>query len=177
MGAAQLVVFVTMVFLGFYNKCVVCHWFYSTILISLWIIAVIHQQALAAKVVDFSRVMTLVVKLLNSIWGKVLIQGVTGWVDAAHKDLLLCADVQWLSCSKMLQQFVDLLPDIKTFPLTGNEEREELSDDSWLLDRGFLTGLRLTHSTMSRTGKTTVCPAWWVQWTRSRSFVVFGPHI
>lgn len=37
---------------------------------------VIHQQALAGKVVDFSHVMSLVVKLINSI--RAGVQGVTG---------------------------------------------------------------------------------------------------
>lgn len=41
----------------------------------------------------------------------------------------------------MLQQFVDLLPEIEMFLSTRNYLCEELSDDTWLLDLGFLTDL------------------------------------
>ena len=62
-------------------------------------------------------------------------------VDVAYGDLILQADVRWLSCGKVQQRFVDLLPEIKTFLSTRNEEHKELSDDAWLLDLGFLTDL------------------------------------
>lgn len=80
---------------------------------------VIHQQALAGKVLDFSHVMTLVVKLVNSIRAKALqhrlFKALLDELDAAYGDLLLHADVRWLSRGKVLQRFVDLLPEIKTF--------------------------------------------------------------
>lgn len=106
---------------------------------------VIHQQALAGKAVDFSHVMTLVVKLVNSIRAKALqhrlFKALLDELDVTYGDLLLHANVRWLSRGKVLQRFVDLLPQIKTFLSTRNEEYEELSDDAWLLDLGFLTDL------------------------------------
>ncbi len=106
---------------------------------------VIHQQALAGKFVDFSHVMTLVVKLINSIRAKALqhhlFKALFVELDAAYGDLLLHADVRWLSRGKVLQRFVDLLPEIKTFLFARNEDHKELSDDVWLLDLGFLTDL------------------------------------
>uniref|UniRef100_A0A8C1NJA8 Uncharacterized protein n=1 Tax=Cyprinus carpio TaxID=7962 RepID=A0A8C1NJA8_CYPCA len=90
---------------------------------------VIHQQALASKVVDLSHVMTLVVKIVNSIRAK-------GLQHRLFKSLL---DELWLSRGKVLQRFVDLLPEIKSFLESRNEQHEELSDDAWLLDLGFLT--------------------------------------
>ena len=44
--------------------------------------------------------------------------------------------------------FVALLPEIKTFLSTRNEEHEELSDDAWLLDLGFLTDLTAKLNTL-----------------------------
>ena len=55
-------------------------------------------------------------------------------LDAAYGDLVLHACVRWLSCGKVLQRFVDLLPEIKSFLESRNEEHEELSHDAWLLD-------------------------------------------
>ncbi|MBN3319165.1 GT2D2 protein, partial [Atractosteus spatula] len=57
---------------------------------------VIHQKVLASKVLDFSHVMTVVVKIVNSI-------------------------------------------QIMTFLKSRNEEYRDLSDDTWLLELGFLT--------------------------------------
>ena len=62
-------------------------------------------------------------------------------LDAAYGDLILHADVCWLSRSKVLQLFVDVQPEIKTFLSTRHEEHKELSDYAWLLDLGFLSDL------------------------------------
>ena len=109
------------------------------------IIDVIHQQALVGKVLDISHVMTLVVKLINSIRAKALqhrlFKALLDELDAAHGDLLLHAEVQG--------RFVDLLPEIKTFLSRRNEEHEELSDDTWLLDLGFLTDLTAKLNTLN----------------------------
>lgn len=106
---------------------------------------VIHQQALAGKVLDLSHVMTLVVKLVNSIRAKALqhrlFKALLAELEAAYGDLLLHADVRWLSRGKVLQRFVDLLPEIKIFLRTLDQEPEQLSDDAWLLDLGFLTDI------------------------------------
>lgn len=66
---------------------------------------VIHQQALVGKVVDFSHVMTLVVKLINSIRAKALQQrlfkALLDELDAAYGDLILHADVWWQSATEI----------------------------------------------------------------------------
>ncbi|KAG2459918.1 GTD2B protein, partial [Polypterus senegalus] len=114
---------------------------------------VIHQQALSGKVVDFSHVMSLVVKLINSIRAialqRRLFKALLDELDAAYGDLLLHADVRWLSRGKVLQRFVDLLPEIKTFLSARNEEHKELSDDAWLCDLGFLTDLTAKLNTLN----------------------------
>ena len=128
-----------------------------------WIITVIHQQALVGKVLNFSHVMTLVVKLINSIRVKALqhrlFKALLDELDAAYGDLLLHAEVRWLSRGKVLQRFVDLLPEIKTFLSTKNEEHEELSDDAWLLDLVFLTDLTAKLNTQQRAAGKRQTPA------------------
>uniref|UniRef100_A0A3B1KBC7 DUF4371 domain-containing protein n=1 Tax=Astyanax mexicanus TaxID=7994 RepID=A0A3B1KBC7_ASTMX len=106
---------------------------------------VIHQQALASKVVDFSHVMTVVVKIVNSIRAKALqhrlFKSLLDELDAEYGDLILHADVRWLSRGKVLQRFINLLPEIISFLKSRKEEYRELADDTWLLDLAFLTDL------------------------------------
>lgn len=100
----------------------------------------IHQQDLTGKVVDFSDEMTLVVKVVNSIRAKALqhclFKALLDELESAYGDLLLHADVRWLNRGKVLQRFVDLLPEIEMFLSTRNDLCNELSDDAWLLDLG-----------------------------------------
>jgi len=49
----------------------------------------------------------------------------------------------------VLQWFVDLLPEIKTFLSARNEEHKELSDDVWLCDLGFQTDLTAKLNTLN----------------------------
>lgn len=107
---------------------------------------VIHQQALVSKVVDFSHVMSPVVKVVNSIRAHALqhrlFKSLLEELEAAYGDLLLHANVRWLSRGKVLQRFVDLLPEIRQFLSTRkDDDYPELSNDEWLLDLGFLTDL------------------------------------
>lgn len=62
-------------------------------------------------------------------------------LDPAYGDLILHADVRCLSCGKVLQRFLDLIPERITFLKSKNKEYEQLSDNVWLLDLGFLTDL------------------------------------
>lgn len=77
---------------------------------------VIDQRALASKVVNFSHVMMLVVKIVNSIRSKGLqhrlFKSLLDEVDAEYGDLLLHAEVRRLSRGKVLQRVVELLPEI-----------------------------------------------------------------
>ncbi|KAI9525049.1 hypothetical protein NQZ68_012559, partial [Dissostichus eleginoides] len=47
-------------------------------------------------------------------------------------------DVRWLSRGKVLQRFLDLLPEIISFLKSRNEEYEQLSDDTRLLESSML---------------------------------------
>lgn len=55
---------------------------------------VVHQQALAGKVLDFSHVMTLVGKLTNLILQHRIFKVFLDELDAAYGGLILNADVQ-----------------------------------------------------------------------------------
>lgn len=68
--------------------------------------------------------MTLMVKITNLIQAQVLQDHLfkVDELDAAYGDLLLQADVWWLSRGKVLKRFVDLLLEIKTFLSTKNKK-------------------------------------------------------
>uniref|UniRef100_A0A3Q1GPL9 SPIN-DOC-like zinc-finger domain-containing protein n=1 Tax=Acanthochromis polyacanthus TaxID=80966 RepID=A0A3Q1GPL9_9TELE len=91
---------------------------------------VIHHQALASKVVNFSHLMTLVTRIVNSIQAKGLqhrlLKSLLDEVDAVYGDLLLHAEVRWLSRGKVLQRFIDLLPESRSFLESRKEHQKEL---------------------------------------------------
>uniref|UniRef100_A0A3Q1F6E5 SPIN-DOC-like zinc-finger domain-containing protein n=1 Tax=Acanthochromis polyacanthus TaxID=80966 RepID=A0A3Q1F6E5_9TELE len=93
---------------------------------------VIHHQALASKVVNFSHLMTLVTRIVNSIQAKGLqhrlLKSLLDEVDAVYGDLLLHAEVRWLSRGKVLQRFIDLLPESRSFLESRKEHQKELPD-------------------------------------------------
>uniref|UniRef100_K7G575 DUF4371 domain-containing protein n=1 Tax=Pelodiscus sinensis TaxID=13735 RepID=K7G575_PELSI len=106
---------------------------------------IIHQQLLASKVMDFSHIMKVVVKIVNSIRARPLqhhlFKSLLNELDATYGELILHADVRWLSQGKVLQRFLELMPEINTFLKSRNEVYSELSDSAWLLDFGFLTDM------------------------------------
>lgn len=54
-------------------------------------------------------------------------------------DLILHTDVRWLSRGKILERFINLLPQIKEFLSSRGEYYEQLENSDWLIDLGFLT--------------------------------------
>lgn len=95
---------------------------------------VIYQQVLAGKVSDFSHVMILVIKRVNSRWEKALryhlSKVVLDELDVAHRESSSKAHVGWLSGGKVLQPFVDAAPEMKT----RDEEHGEPQD--WRVANG-----------------------------------------
>ena len=62
--------------------------------------------------------------------------------EAEHTELLLHADVRWLSRGRFLERFRELLPEIKEFLKEfKNTDYAQLEDEQWLLDLAFLTDL------------------------------------
>ncbi|KAJ4938998.1 hypothetical protein JOQ06_028461, partial [Pogonophryne albipinna] len=92
--------------------------------------------------------------IVNSIRAKALqhrlFKSLLDELDSVYGDLILHADVRWLSRGKVLQRFLDLLPEIISFLKSRNEEYEQLSDDTWLLDLGFLTDLTAKLNDLNR---------------------------
>ena len=108
---------------------------------------IIHQQALCGKVVDFEHVMSVVLKIVNSIRARPLqdrlFKILTDEVDEQYGSLLLHSEVRWLSKGKVLERFQNLLPHIIQFLKCKNENYEELSEYNWICDLAFLTDLTL----------------------------------
>jgi hypothetical protein len=53
------------------------------------------------------------------------------------KNVILHTEVRWLRRGKVLERFIKLLPQVKEFFATRNENYEELKKKLWLLDLGF----------------------------------------
>jgi len=75
---------------------------------------IIHQQVLCSKRLNTKEVMDVAFKIANSIRARAL-QRRLFKQEFEGKELLLHKDVRWLSSSKFLQRFRDLLQDIKYF--------------------------------------------------------------
>ncbi|XP_069059006.1 general transcription factor II-I repeat domain-containing protein 2-like isoform X1 [Pleurodeles waltl] len=105
--------------------------------------SIIHQQAICAKVMGFDHVMTPVVKIVNSICAKAkqhqTFKLFLEELSAEYGDLLSYAPMQWLSRGKILRRFLSLLPEVKAFMESRNEDTAQLSNTEWLLDLAFLT--------------------------------------
>ncbi|XP_078542665.1 general transcription factor II-I repeat domain-containing protein 2-like [Lissotriton helveticus] len=104
---------------------------------------IIHQQAICAKVMGFDHVMTPVVKIINLIWTKARqhqsFKVFVEEISAEYGDLLLHTRIRWLSRGNILRRFLSLLPEVKAFLESRNEDVPQLSSTEWLLDLAFLT--------------------------------------
>ncbi|XP_069077106.1 general transcription factor II-I repeat domain-containing protein 2-like [Pleurodeles waltl] len=104
---------------------------------------IIHQQEVCAKVMGFDHVMTPVVKIINSIWAKAKqhrsFKLFVEEISAEYGDFLLHTRIRWLSRGRVLRRFLSLLPEVKAFMESRNEDVTQLSSTEWLLDLAFLT--------------------------------------
>lgn len=118
---------------------------------------VIHQQAICAKVLEFDHIMRPVVKIINSIRAKAKqhrsFKLFLEECAAEHGDLLLHTDVKWLSRGKILQRFLSLLGEIKTFMENRGEDTNLLTDPDWLLDLSFLTDVTEKINLLAKLGQ------------------------
>ncbi|XP_069476392.1 general transcription factor II-I repeat domain-containing protein 2-like [Ambystoma mexicanum] len=106
---------------------------------------IIHQQSLCSKVLSYQHVMTVVLKIVNSISARSLqnrlFKSLLDEMDAQYGFLLFHTEVRWLSRGKVLQRFLDLLPEINVFLEGRGEQVEQLSNPKWLSDLAFLNDL------------------------------------
>ncbi|XP_075768584.1 general transcription factor II-I repeat domain-containing protein 2A-like [Pelodiscus sinensis] len=106
---------------------------------------IIHQEALRVKVLSFQHVMNVVIKIINSIQVKPLqhrlFKALLEDIDDKQSDLILHAEVRWLSKGKVLARFLSLVEEIKEFLKSTNQNFEQLEDSSWLMDLAFLADI------------------------------------
>ncbi|GFT83595.1 general transcription factor II-I repeat domain-containing protein 2 [Trichonephila clavipes] len=69
--------------------------------------------------------------------------------NTEFKDLLLHTEVRWLTRGKVLERFINLLPQVKEFVASRNEVYEELENKNWLLDLGFLVDMTMKFNELN----------------------------
>ncbi|XP_050065803.1 general transcription factor II-I repeat domain-containing protein 2A-like [Aphis gossypii] len=100
---------------------------------------IIHQQVLASKRLNTKDVMDTTFKIVNSIQGKPLQRRLFKMQNENKEvDLILHTDVGWLSRSRFLQRFRDLLDDIVQFLEDRGDSFPQIRDVNWLCDLAFL---------------------------------------
>ncbi|XP_078512536.1 general transcription factor II-I repeat domain-containing protein 2-like [Lissotriton helveticus] len=123
---------------------------------------IVHQQAICVKLMGFDHVMTPVVKIINSIRAKAkqhrTFKLFLEELSSEYGDLLLHTPIRWLGRAKILRRFLSLLPEVKAFMESRNEDITQLSNTEWLLDLAFLTDvtekLNILNCELRRKNKT-----------------------
>ncbi|MBN3278313.1 GT2D2 protein, partial [Polyodon spathula] len=100
---------------------------------------IIHLQTLCAKVLNFQHVMSVVVKIVNSIRARALQHRL--FKTLLYSDLILNSEVQWLSKGKVLECFQELLPKIKKSFWKKEMNTTKNCDQQWLTDLAFLVNV------------------------------------
>ncbi|XP_057203176.1 general transcription factor II-I repeat domain-containing protein 2B-like [Triplophysa rosa] len=113
---------------------------------------IIHQEALCAKILDFSHVMNVVTKVTNLIRGgnrALNHRKFTAFLDevsATYGDLLMHTDIRWMSRGKCLERFFALRTEVPVF-LEDSIKSDtsaycsNLRDPEFLCDLAFLTDM------------------------------------
>ncbi|KAL0803215.1 hypothetical protein ABMA28_017316 [Loxostege sticticalis] len=111
---------------------------------------IIHQQVLASKRLNTKHVMDISFKIVNSIKGKSLQRRLfKQQLDEKEPELALHTDVRWLSRSKFLQRFRDLLDEIIKFLDERGDDYRQLRDLDWQCDLAFLADFTVKLSTLN----------------------------
>ena len=106
---------------------------------------IIHQEALCAKVLKFDHVMKIVTHvnyIRSSSTRHRLFRNILSVSDSEYDDVILHADIRWLSRGKTLERFCCLLDEIRDFMKScPGQYYQELDDKSWLIDLAFLADI------------------------------------
>ena len=110
---------------------------------------IIHQEALCAKSANLVDVMSVVVKVVNSILSRSLnhcqFEALVDEADVQYGDLLYYCEVRWLSRGAMLSRVCDLQKEIATFLRQKNlPYADQFVDPRWLARLALLTDIT-TH--------------------------------
>ncbi|KAG0717726.1 General transcription factor II-I repeat domain-containing protein 2 [Chionoecetes opilio] len=110
---------------------------------------IIHQESLCSKSANLTDVMSVVVKVVNSILSRSLnhrqFQALTDEVNVHYGDLLYFCEVRWLSHGAMLFRVCDLQQEIATFLRQKNlPGADHFSNPQWLARLALLTDIT-TH--------------------------------
>ncbi|XP_076059507.1 general transcription factor II-I repeat domain-containing protein 2-like [Oratosquilla oratoria] len=109
---------------------------------------IIHQESLCAKSANHVDVMSVVVKVVNSILSRSLnhrqFQVLMDEVNVHYNDLLYFCEVRWLSRGAMLSRLCDLQHEIATFLRQKNlPHADQFSDPRWLTRLALLTDITM----------------------------------
>ena len=105
---------------------------------------IIHQEALCAKAATLTEVMSVVVKVVNSVLASSmnhhLFCAFLEEVDAHYGDLIYFCEVCWLSRGKMLERVFELHAELVDFLAECNlPSADLLADSKWLAKLALLT--------------------------------------
>uniref|UniRef100_UPI003590241A general transcription factor II-I repeat domain-containing protein 2-like n=1 Tax=Myxine glutinosa TaxID=7769 RepID=UPI003590241A len=115
---------------------------------------IIHQESLCAKSANLVGVMSVVVKVVNSILSRSLnhrqFQALMDEVNVHYNDLLYFCEVRWLSRGAMLSRVCDLQQEIATFLRQKNlPHADQFSDPRWLARLALLTDITAHLNTLN----------------------------
>ena len=115
---------------------------------------IIHQESLCAKSANLVGVMSVVVKVVNSILSRSLnhrqFQTLMDEVNVHYNDLLYFCEVRWLSRGAMLSRVCDLQQEIATFLRQKNlPHADQFSDPRWLARLALLTDITAHLNTLN----------------------------
>ncbi|GFW78286.1 general transcription factor II-I repeat domain-containing protein 2 [Trichonephila clavipes] len=112
----------------------------------------INQEMLFTKTINFNHIMSIVTKIINSIKAKAtqhrLFKLFLENENIEFKDLLLHTEVRWLTRGKVLERFINLLPQVKEFFASRNEVYE-LENKNWLSDLEFLVDITMKFNELN----------------------------
>ena len=107
---------------------------------------IVHQEALCAKAAGIKDIMSVVVKLVNTVLARPLnhriFKQMCEAAEADYGDLLYHTEVRWLSRGNVLKRVFALRHEIVSFVSErGLKDFQEFSEEVWLCRFGFLTDI------------------------------------